>query len=94
MSHDPVTVTVFTRPGCQLCDEALASLRAYLADPAPAGRLRAVTIEEVDIETDEDLHRRYLERIPVIELEGETVCELAFEAGRFEEALRRQGNAA
>jgi hypothetical protein len=33
-------------------------------------------LEEVDIETDEELLRRYLERIPVVELEGEIVSEL------------------
>ena len=57
------TVTVYLRPGCHLCEEALA----ILAD------LRAATpfeLETVDIESDDDLHRRYLERIPVIALDG------------------------
>jgi Glutaredoxin-like domain (DUF836) len=34
-------------------------------------RAHGFAIEEVDITTDDDLHRRYLERIPVIALEGE-----------------------
>jgi len=57
------TVTVYLRAGCHLCEEALAVL----------GDLRgevAFTLQTVDIESDDDLHRRYLERIPVITLDG------------------------
>ena len=56
-------LTVYVSPGCHLCDEALVVLE----------RLRAAfpfTLETVDIESDDDLHRRYLERIPVIALDG------------------------
>jgi glutathione S-transferase len=38
-------------------------------------------IEEVDIESDDRLLARYLERIPVIELDGATVSELGLDAG-------------
>ena len=57
-------VTVLSRPGCHLCDEALVVLR----------RLRAAhpfSLHVVDIESDDALHARYLERIPVIVLDGE-----------------------
>jgi hypothetical protein len=37
-------------------------------------------LDEVNIETDDELHSRFLERIPVIELEGEIVCELWLDA--------------
>jgi hypothetical protein len=33
-------------------------------------------LEEIDIESDEALHRRYLERIPVVTVDGELVSEL------------------
>jgi hypothetical protein len=33
-------------------------------------------LREVNIEEDEELHRRMLERIPVIEVDGEQACEL------------------
>ena len=36
----------------------------------------AFELEEVNIESDEELHARFLERIPVVELEGEIVSEL------------------
>jgi hypothetical protein len=33
------------------------------------------SLEEVDITSDDDLHRRYLERIPVVTLDGEELFE-------------------
>jgi glutaredoxin len=62
------TVTLYTRPGCHLCDEARAALER-LRDRFP------FAIEEVDITADDALHRRYLERIPVIALAGEELCD-------------------
>ena len=52
------TVTLYTRPGCHLCDEARATLERLQGQADFA-------IAEVDITTDDALHRRYLERIPV-----------------------------
>jgi glutathione S-transferase len=63
-------VTLYARPDCHLCDEARAGLEAMLADGLP------FELEEVNIESDDGLHARYLERIPVIELDGEIVSEL------------------
>jgi glutaredoxin len=63
-------VVLYSRPGCHLCDEA----RALLADIA--AEAPDLVIEEVDIDADDELLRRYLERIPVIELNGRTVAEL------------------
>jgi glutaredoxin len=57
-------VTVFERPGCHLCDDALAALERVRAR-------RPFALRRVDITTDDELHRRYLERIPVVALDGE-----------------------
>ena len=73
------TVTLYGRPGCHLCDEARAVLRRIQAG-AP------FVMREVDIESDDELFRRYLERIPVIAVDGEELCELFVD----EEALRRK----
>ena len=72
------TVTLYGRDGCHLCDDARAALE----------RVRAThpfMLEEVDIDTDDALFLRYLERIPVIALDG---AEL-FDHFVDEEALRR-----
>ena len=61
-------VTVYGRPGCHLCDEALAVLRRIRADLGFA-------LGTVDIESDPALLRAYLERIPVIALDGEVLYE-------------------
>jgi len=61
------TLTVLGRSGCHLCDDALAVLCRLLSEPA----LADVRLEEVDIESDEALLAGYLERIPVIVLDGE-----------------------
>ena len=71
------TVTLYGRPGCHLCDEARSVLE----------RVRAThpfTLAEVDIEADDELFKRYLERIPVVALDGAELFELFVD----EEALR------
>jgi hypothetical protein len=80
-----LTVTFLSRPGCHLCAEALAELGAHLRARAEGGP--SIEIEEVDIETDDDLHRLYLERIPVIKVGDQIISEIWFEADAFDEAL-------
>ncbi len=71
-------VTLYGRPGCHLCDEARDAIHRLRASGVPL-RLR-----EVNIEGDERLHAAYLERVPVVEVGGETVSELVLD----EDALR------
>ena len=70
-------VTLYTRPGCHLCEEARAAIEALRGEP-PAFELR-----EIDIEADDRLLARMLERIPVVEVDGEIVSELVFEPDRL-----------
>jgi glutaredoxin len=58
------TVTLYGRAGCHLCDDARVVLERMRSQ-------RPFTLREVDIESDPALHARYLERIPVIALDGE-----------------------
>lgn len=53
-------LVLYGRPGCHLCDEARTVLER-IGHP----------FEERDIEQDDELHRRYLVRIPVVVLDGE-----------------------
>ena len=63
-------VRLYERPDCHLCEEAAAELEEMLA--AGAG----FELERIDIEADEGLLRRHLERIPVVVVDGEEVSEL------------------
>jgi glutaredoxin len=58
------TITVYTMPDCHLCVEALTTLRGLQ-------RELGFDLRELDITTDDALHRAYFERIPVIALNGE-----------------------
>jgi glutaredoxin len=80
-------VTLYTRPGCHLCDEAREVILS-LRKPETSFELR-----EIDIESDPGLHARYLERIPVVEVNGEEVAELHVDAPTLRDALaeRRTG---
>ena len=64
---------LYSRPGCHLCDEARDEIMALRSDVEP------FELREVNIEQDDDLLTRYLERIPVVAVDGETVSELEFD---------------
>ena len=71
------TVTLYGRPDCHLCDEARAALE----------RVRAThpfSLDEVDIEADDALFKRYLERIPVVALDGEELFDFFVDEERAE----------
>jgi glutaredoxin len=66
-------VTLYAREGCHLCDQAR---EAILDLPLEVGE---VELREVDIDSDDELLATYLERIPVVKIEGEVVSELEFD---------------
>jgi glutaredoxin len=74
-------VVVYSRSGCHLCEEALAAIVALHADGY------RFELHEVDIESEELLLRRFLERIPVVEVDGEIVSELALDEGALRARL-------
>ncbi len=72
-------VDLYGRAGCHLCEQARDELDVLAAE-------LGFTVREHDIEADDDLMRRYLERIPVIVVDGEEVCDFFVE----ESELRRR----
>ena len=56
-------VTLYTRRGCHLCDEAKREIEA-------ARRRRAFDYEELDIDADAGLLQLYNEEVPVIAIDG------------------------
>jgi glutaredoxin len=69
-----MSLVLYGKPGCHLCDDARVILERVGAPYA-----------EVDITSDDALHAAYLERIPVITLDGAE----QFEYFVDEAALRR-----
>ena len=56
-------VIVYSRPGCHLCEEAKAAIQS-------AGCGDRFTLEEINIESDPELLRKYQYDIPVIAIDG------------------------
>jgi len=57
-------VIIYSRPGCHLCDEAKQAIES-------AQCMDEYTLEEIDIESDVELLRRYRYDIPVVTINGE-----------------------
>jgi glutaredoxin len=56
-------VIVYSRPGCHLCDEAKLAI-------ATAGCDERFTLEEINIESDPELLKKYKYDIPVVVIDG------------------------
>ena len=78
-------VLVYSRPGCHLCEEAVAEIAAIHAEGY------RFELREIDIESEETLLRRMLERIPVVEVDGEEVSELRLDTDALRARLDTVG---
>lgn len=76
----PRAARLFRRAECGLCDEALALLRPHL-------RSRRLVLEEVDIESDPALLRRYCLSIPVLAIEDGPTLSWPFDRHDLRRAL-------
>lgn len=79
------TVALYGKPDCHLCDDARAALQRVRRDVP-------FHLVEHDITADDDLHRRYLERIPVIALDGEELFDHFVDEATLAERLQAPGN--
>ena len=77
------TVTLYTRPGCHLCDNARVAIER-VRERAP------FQLVEIDIESDDALHSAYLERIPVVELDGEELFEYFVDEAMLAARVRQE----
>jgi len=66
-------VVVYSRPGCHLCEEAIEEIVALHREGY------RFNLHEIDIESDDLLLRRHLERIPVVEVDGRAVSDLVLD---------------
>ena len=73
-----IAVTIYSRPGCHLCDDMKAVVH-HVAQSIP------LSLEEVDISTDAALEAKYGLEIPVLMVEGKKAAK--YRVG--EEELRK-----
>jgi glutaredoxin len=73
-------VTVYSRPECHLCEEAVGVLAGLQAE-------LGFELRQLDITADEALHRAYFERVPVVLLDGDELCEYFVDEAVLRERL-------
>src|SRR5690348_2673950 len=78
---EPLEVTLYTRPGCHLCDEAKLQIAPLVAEFG--ARLR-----EVNIDSDPELQARYNLDVPVIFLAGRKIAKHRIDAAQFRHQLQ------
>jgi thiol-disulfide isomerase/thioredoxin len=77
-----IVLTLYSRPGCHLCDEMKAVVQRVL----DAAAVRAA-VEEVDISTDPDLEARYGLEIPVLLVDGKKAAKYRVTEGELTRIL-------
>jgi glutaredoxin len=77
----PRDVTIYSRPGCHLCEEAKAQL-------APLLKEFSVRFTEIDIDEDPDLRARYDYDVPVILVGTRKAAKHRVDVAQFRRQLR------
>lgn len=75
-------ITLYSRPGCHLCDEARTVIERVCAETGES-------YVEVDIDGDDDLLDRFDEEVPVTFVDGRQHDFWRVDETRLKEALRR-----
>jgi len=75
-----IAITLYSRPGCHLCDEMKAVVARTVQAVSPEAH-----VEEIDISVDPQLESRYGAEIPVLVINGKKAAKYRV----TEDALRR-----
>jgi glutaredoxin len=78
-----IALTLYSRPGCHLCDEMKAVIARVVGE-----RAVDITLEEIDISTDAELESRYGTEIPVLLVNGRKVAKYRVTEGELTRMLR------
>ena len=73
--------SLYTRPGCGLCEEMLSDLAAL-----PAAR--GIPIDVIDVDREAVTRARFGHKIPVLLFAGELVCHGRLDAEEVDKTLR------
>jgi glutaredoxin len=80
-ASEPRLVTLYTRPGCHLCEEAKALIEPMLDE-------FGATLREVNIDEDADLRQKYDTDIPVIFIGSRKAAKHRVDPVKFRRQLR------
>ena len=84
-----IALTLYSRPGCHLCDDMKAVITRVSND------LRLpVALEEIDISTDADLESRYGVEIPVLLVDGKKMAKYRVTETELGRMLRERAGGA
>ena len=76
MAHRPHAVRMYSRSTCHLCDDARAAVLQVAARAA-------FEFDEVLVDGDDELERRYGLRVPVVLVDGVEAFEYTVDPGRL-----------
>jgi glutaredoxin len=76
----PLVVTLYTREGCHLCDEAKVVMLPIIAR-------RNAELREIDIDDDADLRAMYNDSVPVIFVGADFFARYRVDVAKLEKAL-------
>ena len=74
-------LTLLTRPGCHLCDEAKAAMQPLLAE-------FGATLREVNVDSDDALRAAHGHDIPVVLLAGRKLAKHRIDVAQLRRQLR------
>jgi glutaredoxin len=77
----PRDVTIYSRPGCHLCEEAKSQVTPLLAE-------FAASLTEINIDEDPDLRARYDYDVPVLFIASRKVAKHRVDLAQFRRQLR------
>ena len=79
------SLQVYSRRGCHLCERLIEELL-----PLARGHFE---VEVRDIDSREDWHRAYDSRVPVVEYEGQMICEYRLNRSAVEALVKSERGA-
>jgi glutaredoxin len=84
----PIFLTLYTKPGCHLCEEAKIAVDLVVSETKDQNSTDVhIELQETNILDDPQLLERYAEEIPVLQINGETHAYWTIDKDRFRKAL-------
>jgi glutaredoxin len=85
---NPISLTLLTKPGCHLCEEAKKAIEIVMFEFSKENSdIVQIELTELNILEDEALKNQYSEEIPVLQINGATHAYWKIDSERLTAAL-------